>query len=65
MAVNRQPEDLHGIPMMDEAFEYLIGIESPYRYELIDGVVYDMTGSSAEHGTIATNMLALLKGQLR
>jgi Uma2 family endonuclease len=65
MAVNRQPEYLHGIPMLDEVFEHLIGMESPYRYELIDGVVYDMTGSSPEHGTIAMNMSLLLKQQLR
>lgn len=65
MAVNRQPEYLHGIPMTDEMFEHLTDMESPYRYELIDGVVYDMTGSSPEHGAIATNMLTLIKQQLR
>ncbi len=64
MAVNRQPEYLQGIPMTDEVFEHVISMESPYRYELIDGLVYDMTGSSPEHGTIATNLSALLKGQL-
>jgi len=36
--------NLHGIRMTEEAFERLISVESPYRYELIDGVVYDMTG---------------------
>jgi hypothetical protein len=51
MAANRQPEYLHGIPMTDEVFEHVISMESPYRYELIDGLVYDMTGSSPEHGT--------------
>jgi Uma2 family endonuclease len=65
MAVNPQPEYLHGIPMTDEMFEHVIGMESPYRYELIDGLVYDMTGSSPEHGTIAMNMSLLLKQQLR
>jgi len=64
MAVNRQPEYLHGIPMTDEMFEYLTDMENPYRYELIDGVVYDMTGSSPEHGAIATNLLTLMKQQL-
>ncbi len=64
MAVNREPEYLHGIPMTDEMFEYLTGMENPYRYELIDGLVYDMTGSSPEHGTIAMNMSLLLKQQL-
>lgn len=65
MAVNREPEYLHCIPMTDEMFEHVIGMESPYRYELIDGLVYDMTGSSPEHGTITTNVLTLLKQQLR
>ena len=26
----------NGIPMTEEAFELLIGVESPYRYELVD-----------------------------
>ena len=65
MAVNRESEYLHGIPMTDEMFEHVIGMESPYRYELIDGVVYDMTGSSPEHGTIATNISLLLTQQSR
>jgi Uma2 family endonuclease len=65
MAVNRQPEYLHGIPMTDDVFEHMINMESPYRYELIDGLVYDMTGSSPEHGTIAMNISLLLKQQLR
>ena len=49
MAANPQSDDLHGIYMTEEAFERLISVESPYRYELIDGVVYDMTGSTPEH----------------
>src|SRR5215469_13817817 len=65
MAVNRQPEYLHGIPMTDEVFEHVTSMESPYRYELIDGLVYDMTGSSPEHGTIAMNISLLLKQQSR
>lgn len=43
MVANPQPESLHGVPMTEEAFERLIDVESPYRYELIDGVLYDMT----------------------
>ncbi len=64
MAANPQPYDLHGIPMTEEAFERLINGESPYRYELIDGVVYDMTGSTPEHSVIASNIEALLREQL-
>lgn len=59
MVARLQDDDLHGIPMTEEAFEHLIGLESPYRYELIDGIAYDMTGSTPEHGTIAGNIFSL------
>src|SRR5215471_15796823 len=55
---------LHGIRMTEEAFERLISVESPYRYELIDGVVYDMTGSTPEHSAISSNVEGLLREQL-
>ena len=64
MAANPQPYDLHGISMTEEAFERLISVESPYIYELIDGVVYDMTGSTPEHSVIASNIEALMREQL-
>ena len=64
MAANLQRDDLHGIRMTEEAFERLIGIESPYRYELIDGVFYDMTGSTPEHSAISSNIEGLLRDQL-
>ena len=68
MAVNPLNKDefasLHGIPMTEEAFEQLISVGSPYRYELIDGLVYDMTGSSPEHADIAYNVTEILKEQL-
>ena len=64
MAANMQSDDLHGIRMTDEAFERLISVESPYRYELIDGVVYDMTGSTPEHSAISSNVEGLLREQL-
>jgi Uma2 family endonuclease len=48
----------------EEAFERLISVESPYRYELIDGVVYDMTGSTPEHSAISSNVEGLLREQL-
>ena len=35
MAANPQYDDLHGIPMTEEAFEHLISIESPYRFTSI------------------------------
>ncbi len=54
----------NGIPITEEAFEHLINVESPYRYELIDGVVYDMTGSTPEHADITFNVIAALKEQL-
>ena len=64
MAANLQSDDLHGIRMTEEAFERLIGVESPYHYELIDGVVYDMTGSTPEHSAISSNVEDLLREQL-
>jgi Uma2 family endonuclease len=64
MGANPQNYELHGIPMTEEAFERLISVESPYRYELIDGIVYDMTGSTPEHSTIASNVELLLREQL-
>ena len=64
MAANPPSDDLHGIFMTGEAFERLIGVESPYRYELIDGVVYDMTGSTPEHSVIASNIESLIREQL-
>ncbi|MGI9059461.1 MAG: Uma2 family endonuclease [Ktedonobacteraceae bacterium] len=64
MAENPPRHDLHGISMTEEAFEQLISVESPYRYELVDGVVYDMTGSTPEHSVIASNIELLLREQL-
>ncbi|GAC1426860.1 MAG: hypothetical protein PVS3B3_02210 [Ktedonobacteraceae bacterium] len=42
----------------------MINVESEYRSELIDGFVYDMTGSTPEHSTIASNVESLLREQL-
>lgn len=64
MAANLQRDDLHGIRMTEEAFERLISVESPYRYELIEGVVYDMTGSTPEHSAISSNIEGMLREQL-
>ena len=64
MVANPQNNDLYGISITEEAFEQLISVESPYRYELIDGVVYDMTGSTPEHSVIAANIEGLVREQL-
>jgi Uma2 family endonuclease len=63
MVAHPQHDDLHDIYMTEEAFERLISVESPYRYELIDGIVYNMTGSTPEHSGIASNVEALLREQ--
>ena len=42
----------------------MISVESPYRYELIDGIVYDMTGSTPEHSVISSRIDLLLSEQL-
>jgi Uma2 family endonuclease len=65
--VQRHDDDkiaLHGIPMTEEAFERMIGVESPYRYEWIDGIVYDMTGSMPQHSAIIENVGYLFREQL-
>jgi len=68
VAVNPLNEEefasLHSIHMTEEAFEQLISVPSPYRYELIDGLVYDMTGSSPEHSVIAGHIDRLFQEQL-
>lgn len=38
---------------------------SPFRHELIDGVMYAMSGASDNHGAIETNLQAALKPRLR
>ena len=60
MAANPQSDNLHGVPMTEKAFERLIGNGTPYRYELVDGIVYDMTGSSPEHGMVASSIFSLI-----
>jgi Uma2 family endonuclease len=64
MAANLQSDDLYGIPMTEDAFMQMISVESEYRYELIDGIVYDMTGSTPEHSAIASNVESLLREQV-
>lgn len=64
MAANPQSDDFHGIPMDEESFERLVGGETPYRYELIDGIIYDMTGSSPEHGHIAGTIFELIRSRI-
>jgi Uma2 family endonuclease len=65
MAANLQSDDWHGVPMTERAFERLISGEDPYRYELINGIVYDMTGSSPEHGMIVGGIFNLIYSHLR
>ncbi len=64
MVANPQSDDIHGIAMTEEAFERMISVESPYRYELIDGIVYNITGSTPEHSTIAANIESLIREQI-
>jgi Uma2 family endonuclease len=64
MAAKPQRYEPHSIHITEEAFEQLISVESPYRYELIDGLVYDMTGSTPEHSVIAANIEFLLREQI-
>jgi len=52
-----------GISTTEEAFEQMIGIASPHRYEFIDERVYDMTGSAPDHNVIATNIETFFRKQ--
>jgi len=65
MAANPQDYDFHGVPMDEQDFEQLTSGETQYRYELIDGVLYNMTGSSPEHGTISGSIFSLIRAHLR
>lgn len=54
----------HGVPITEDAFERLISGETLYRYEMIDGLLYDMTGSTPEHGVITGNIFSLFHEQM-
>jgi Uma2 family endonuclease len=46
--------------------EYLAWEEQQeFRHEYVDGEVYAMTGGTINHSTIAVNIIAMLKNQLR
>jgi Uma2 family endonuclease len=48
------------------ADEYLLWEESQAdRYEYVDGEIYSMSGGTVNHGEIAANCIAVLKGMLR
>jgi Uma2 family endonuclease len=65
MAANLQEDNPHGLAMSERDFERLVDAEDIPRYELIDGVVYNMTGSSEEHGQVTGNIFALIHAHLR
>jgi Uma2 family endonuclease len=66
MAVQHFSEDepRTGVPMSDEDFERLISAETARKYELIDGILYDMTGSTPEHSSIAGRIDHLFQLQM-
>jgi Uma2 family endonuclease len=63
-AYEKSGEELHGIPMTEEAFELVMSVESPYHYEWIDGVIYNMAPPSPAHSYIADNLVALFRDQI-
>jgi len=66
MAANPQDDnDFHGVPMDEQDFEQLTSGETQYRYELIDGVLYNMTGSSPEHGAVVNSIFNVFYNHLR
>jgi len=65
MAANpRNDDDPHGLAMSDKDFERLVDAEDIARYELIDGVAYNMTGSSEEHGHIVNSISTLISAHI-
>lgn len=67
MALHRfedQETPLQGVFMEADDFERLISQETSRKYELIGGILYDMTGSTPEHADIAYNVLEAFKLQL-
>ncbi len=64
VAHEQSEEELRGIPMAQEAFELVLSVESPYHYEWIDGVIYDMSSTSPAHSYIAGNIDALLRDRI-
>jgi len=64
VAYEQGEEELHGIPMTEEAFELVLSVENPYHYEWIDGVIYDMSNPSPEHSFIAGSIDALFREQI-
>ena len=62
--INDPDTPVTGIPCSEQDFEQLISDETEFRYELIDGLLYNMTGSSPEHSNIAGQIEYLLKSQL-
>lgn len=63
MATNPQRDDMHGIHMTEEAFVRLIGVESPYRYELIDGIVLELHLFEEFAHLIQVDLRLLAKGK--
>src|SRR5579872_5302039 len=64
MVANLQDNDPHGLSMTEEAFGRLVDGEDLPRYELIDGIAYDMTGSSPEHGHIVGTIFELIRSRI-
>ncbi|SRR5579884_2471503 len=63
-AYEQSEEELSGIPMTWEAFELVLNVESPYRYEWIDGVIYYMAPPSKAHTLIADNLVGIFRDQI-
>lgn len=62
--INDPDAPLVGIPFGEQDFERLISEETEFRYELIDGLLYNMTGSSPQHSDIAGQIAFFLRLQL-
>ncbi|MGH2507271.1 MAG: hypothetical protein ACRDHZ_07670 [Ktedonobacteraceae bacterium] len=61
---HRFDNSANSVLMSESDFERLISDETDFRYELIGGLLYNITGSSPEHSDIAGQIEFLLKLQL-
>lgn len=66
MALRQPSNELprSGVPMTEEEFLRLINGETSHKYELVDGMLYDMTGSSPKHSSLAGRVDMLFQIQM-
>jgi Uma2 family endonuclease len=64
MFADPQSDEMYGIPITEDAFERVVSIRNPYRYEMMDEVLYDVTESSPEHNGMVENIFNFIHAHL-